>query len=154
MKRHLLFGAFLMLVSPLLALAQTDNTNDEQITVKRVVEDYLSKKDLKAVERSLSADAKIISVDGRGRVVETLISKPSKQSKDTTTVLPEQRITAVDVTESGASVKVESEFSAGSKVAVTPTKHIQYVSLLKVSGEWKIVSILMPPLKFAEVASK
>ncbi len=67
MKRHFLFVAFLVLVAPLLALAQTDQTNDEQTTVRRVVEDYLSKKDLKAVEHSLSADAKIFSVDGRGR---------------------------------------------------------------------------------------
>jgi ABC-type thiamine transport system substrate-binding protein len=154
MKLHFLLIAFLVLVSPLLALAQTDQTNDDQTTVKRVVEDYLSKKDLKAVERSLSADAKIISVDGRRRVVETLISKPSKQRADVTTVLPEQKITAIDVTEGGASVKVESEFSADLKPAVTPRKHIQYISLLKVGGEWKIVSILMPPIKFAEVASK
>ena len=154
MKRHFLFVAFLVLVAPLLALAQTDQINDEQTTVRRVVEDYLSKKDLIAVERSLSADAKIISVDGRGRVVETLVSKPSKQRADATTILPEQRITAIDVTEGGASVKVESEFSADSKPAVTPRKHVQYISLLKVNGEWKIVSILMPPLRFAEVASK
>lgn len=154
MKRHLLFVALLVLVSPLLAMAQTDNTNDEQTTVKRVVEDYLSKKDLEAVKRSLSADAKIISVDGRGRVVETLISKQSKQRADATTVLPEQKITAIDVTEGGASVKVESEFSSEMKSSVSPRKHVQYVSLLKINGEWKIVSILMPPLKFAEVASK
>jgi DNA-binding transcriptional regulator/RsmH inhibitor MraZ len=99
MKRHFLFVAFLLLASPLLALAQTDQSNDEQASVKRIVEDYLSKKDSEAVKRSLSSDAKIISVDGRGRVVETLISKPSKQRADATSVLPEQRITAIDVTE-------------------------------------------------------
>jgi hypothetical protein len=154
MKRHFLFVAFLVMVSPLLVLAQTSQTNDEQIAVKRVVEDYLSKKDLKAIERSLSADAKIISVDERGRIVETLVSKLSKQRADATTILPEQKITAIDVTEGGASVKVESEFSADLKPTVTPRKHVQYISLLKAGGEWKIVSILMPPLKFAEVASK
>ena len=154
MKRHLLFVALLVLVSPLLTLAQSNQPNDEQTVVKRVVDDYLSKKDLKAVERSLSTDAKIISVDGRGRVVETLISKSSKQRAEATTVLPDQRITAIDVTEGGASVKVESEFSSELKASVSPQKHVQYVSLLKVNGEWKIVSILMPPLKFAEVASK
>jgi hypothetical protein len=114
----------------------------------------LSKKDPEAVKRVLSDDAKIISIDGRGQVIETPISKPFKQRANTTVVLPEQRITAVDVTEDGASVKVESEFSADQKSAVLPRKHIQYVSLLKVNGEWKIVSILMPPLKFAETASK
>ena len=151
MKRHLLFVAFLMLVSPLLAMAQTNQTNDEQTAVKRVVEDFLSGK---AVGRSLSADAKIISVGGRGRVVETLISKPYKQRAGVTTVLPEQTIAAIDVTEGGASVKVESEFPSDMKPSVSPRKHIQYLSLLKVNGEWKIVSILMPPLRFAEVASK
>ncbi len=154
MKRHLLFLAFLVLVSPLAALAQTEQTNDEQTAVKRVVEDYLSKKDLKAVERSLASNAKIISVDGRGRVVETLISKPSKQRTDATTVLPEQKIIAIDIMEGGASVKVENEFSADLKPAVMARKHVQYISLLKVGGEWKIVSILMPPLGFAQAASK
>ena len=154
MKRHLLLTAIFMLISPLLIPAQSDKTNDEQIAVRRVVEDYLSKKDLQAVKRALSADAKIISVDGRGRVVETLMSKPFRQRTDVTTVLPEQRIVAIDVTEDGASVKVESEFPSDLKPAVMPRKHIQYVSLLKVNGEWKIVSILMPPLKFAEATSK
>lgn len=146
--------AILLLVSPLFVMAQTDKTNDEQIAVKRVVEDYLSKKDPEAVKHALSADAKIISVGGRGHVIETPISKPFKQRANSTVVLPEQRIAAIDVTEDGASVKVESEFSADQISAVSPRKHIQYVSLLKVNGEWKIISILMPPLKFAETASK
>lgn len=154
MKKHFIFLALLVLVSPLLAMAQTNQSNDEQLAVKRVVEDYLSKKDLKAVERALSSDAKIISVDSRGRVVETPVSKPSKQQANATTILPEQKITLIDVTEGGASVKVESEFSSDLKPSVSPRKHVQYVSLLKVNGEWKIVSILMPPLKFTEVASK
>ncbi len=154
MKQHFFSAAILVLVLPLLAMAQTNNANSEQTAVKRVVEDYLSKKDSEAVKRSLSADAKIISVDGRGRVVETLISRPSKQRADATTILPEQKVTTIDVTESGASVKVESEFPSEVKPSILPHKHIQYISLLKINGEWKIVSVLMPPLKFAEVARK
>lgn len=153
MKQYFI-TAILVIFLPLFVAAQTDKTTDEQLAVKRVVEDYLSKKDPETVKRALSNDAKIISVDGRGRVIVTPISKPSKQRANTTVVSPEQRIAAIDVTEDGASVKVESEFLADQKSAVSPRKHIQYVSLLKVNGEWKIVSILMPPLKFAETVSK
>lgn len=155
MKQFYLLAAVMVLILPSLAIiAQTDKTADEQIMVKRVVEDYLSKRDPEAVRRALSGDAKIISVDGRGKIVVTLISKPAKLMPDGFVVYPEQRIAAIDITEGGATVKVESEFPAYLKTAVTPHKHVQYISLLKAKGEWKIVSILMPPLRFTETASK
>lgn len=155
MKRHLLLTATLMLISPLLGFGQSDNAGDEQSNVRRVVENYLSKKDPEAVKRAFSADAKIISVNAKsGKLTETLISKPFKQPAGSSSISPGQTIAAIDVTEDGASVKVESEFPADKTPAVSPRKHVQYISLLKISGEWKIVGILMPPLKFAETASK
>ena len=153
MKRHYLFSAFVVLVSPLLAFAQ-QRSGDVDV-VRKVVEDYLLKRDPRAVERSLARTAKVISADGNGRVTETPISKPAKHRKGATINLPEQKIASIDVTEGGALVKVESTFDSSSSShesgvpAVSPSVHVQYISLLKVDrGEWKIVSILMPPLRF------
>jgi len=152
MRKSLLIVSLLFSFS-LAVVAQESPTNNENDAVRGVVQAYLND-NVELKKRALHPDAKIISVDGRGRVVETLISKPFKQRAGVTITLPEQRIAAVDVTVKGASVKVESEFPADKTPAVTPRKHIQYISLLKVNGEWKIVSILMPPQRFAEVASK
>ena len=152
MRKFLIIAGFLFSFS-LAAVAQESPANNENDAVRQLVQAYLND-NVELKKRALHPDAKIISVDGRGRVVETLISKRSKQRAGAAIALPEQRIAAVDVTVEGASVKVETEFPADKTPVVTPRKHIQYISLLKVSGEWKIVSILMPSLKFAEVATK
>ncbi len=82
----------------------------------------------------------------------TPFSKPRKTIKGAVEILPTQRIVAVDVALGAATVKVESEFAAFS-AGEKPRKHFQYLSLLKVAGEWKIVSVLMPT-EFEESASK
>lgn len=125
------------------ALAQT-SSNDET-AVRTVVDTYLAKKDTGAVERTLSPGAKIISVDGRGRVIETPIGKPAKLTRGMM-VLPSQSIVAVDIASDGATVKVQSDFSAG---PLAVPAHFQFISLLKIGGEWRIVSILMPPGRLA-----
>lgn len=50
-------------------------------------------------------------------------------------------------------VPAQNDKTNDEQIAVT-RKHIQYISLLKINGEWKMVGILMPPLSFAETASK
>ncbi len=119
--------------------------------VKQTVESYINK----TAQDIFHPNAKIFSTDGAGkRLIETPINKPYKPKKGETTGQSSQRIVAFDITEDGASVKVETEFPSGMNPAVTPRRHIQYISLLKVNGQWKIVSILMPPLRFTEMAIK
>ena len=149
MKRNFVAIAILLICLPLLAEAQTSDAKSEELLVRQTVESYINK----TSQNVLHPDAKIISVDGSGKTFsEVKINKPFKLQKDVTTVESQQKISAIDVTTDGASVKVETEFPSDSNVA--PRKHIQYISLLKLKGEWKIVSILMPPLRFAELASK
>lgn len=150
MKRKIWFLVISTIILSVPAFAQSIS-NDDSAAVRQVVDIYLAKKDLNAVRRTLSPDAKIISVDSaRGRVVETLISKPTKKTEGTV-VEPSQKIVAVDIAANGATVKVESEFAAGMPA---PAKHFQYISLLKIGGDWKIVSILMPSMEFAQTAIK
>ena len=150
MKRNFWLIAILLMCFPLLAQAQISDTKSEETLVKQTVESYLNKTE----KNVLHQDAKIISVDGTGkRLIETSINaKARKLKKGETIGESTQRIAAVDLTNEGAFVKVETEFSGG--VKTTPPIHVQYISLLKLNGEWKIVSILMPPVRFAEMASK
>jgi len=151
MKKFSLPIAALLLSLPFLAHAQEVDATKEKEAVRRAVESYLAK-DREMLKRVLYPGAKIFSVESSGKkITKTLISAPAKRLRPGATVfLPPQRIIAIDVTAEGASVKVESDLSSGPAPAVEPRKHIQYISLLKLGGEWKIVSILMPPLRFAE----
>jgi hypothetical protein len=150
MKRNFVFFAMLLLSLPLLVKAQSVETNSEQAAVRQTVEAYINKTN----QNVLHPDAKIFSTDGTGKLTETPINKPYKPVKGETVGKSLQQIAAIDITEGGASVKVETQFLAGASSVYTLRKHIQYISLLKVNGEWKIVSILMPPMRFAEMASK
>ncbi len=143
MKQTLFLAAFLCLALPFMAASQ--ELTDEQL-VRKTVNIYIAKNDVEAVKRVLSPDAKIISVDtANKKILESLISKPY-QPKTGEAISPSvQKITAVDLTNGGALVKVETTFSTP---GVAPGPHTQYISLLKVGLEWKIVSILMPPLRF------
>ena len=152
MKRTLFLVTFLCLALSFVATAQdvtavTAQTGltDEQL-VKQAVNTYIAKNDAEAVKRVLSPEAKIISIDtANKKVTESLISRPYKAKTGETVSPGAQKITAVDITDGGALVKVETTLSAP---GVTPQPHTQYISLLKVGQEWKIVSILMPPLRF------
>ncbi len=150
MKRNFWLIAILFLCLPLLAQAQAFDAKSEETLVKQSVESYLNK----TSQTVLHPDAKIISVDGTGkRLIETSFdAKPYKLKKGEFIRESSQRIIAVDIATDGASVKVETEFALDEKF--TLPKHIQYISLLKLNGEWKIVSILMPPLRFAESVGK
>ena len=154
MKKNLLVVAMLLLWVPLLVNSQDVEADREKEAVRQAVESYLIK-DQGALKRALHPDAKIVSLDSSsGKILETPISKPAKKLPPGATVIQSsQKIVAIDVTRDGASVKVETDFSSSSP-AMAPQKHIQYISLLKLKGEWKIVSILMPPLRFADVAGK
>ena len=145
--KTLLLAAGLLLALSMVGVAQSDTDG-----ARRAVETYISIKEPASKHDVVYRDARIISIDGQGRVVESLISKPAKDRKGVTVVLPEQRITSIDMTDGAALVKVESVFPADSTQVTSPRTHIQYISLLKLNGDWKIVSILMPPLRLEQVA--
>lgn len=153
MSKNFLMAAWLLLSLTVSARAQ-DGTSDAA-AVRRTVENYLQTVDPAARKRSLHPAAKIYSAGSRGvELFETLVSKPARRLPPEATVEQyPQSVVAVDVTKDGASVKVETDLSSVAGPAVSPRKHVQYLSLLKLNGEWKIVSILMPPLRFAGATS-
>jgi len=146
MKRTLLFSAFLFLAMPLAAAAQAVNSGDE-LSVRQAVNVYLSGTDSEAKKRLFSPNAKIISLVNN-KIIESPVSKPYKPKANETVAGSVQKIAAIDVGGGGALVKIETTFSGGTNTGLAPQPHIQYISLLKADGEWKIVSILMPPLRF------
>lgn len=154
MKMKFLLLAALSVVLPSAATAQ--DADKESDAVRQVVQAYIGGANLEAKRGALHPEAKILSVAGRigkFRVVETPVSKPSKAIPGETIIEPSQRIVAVDVAEDGAMVKVESAFPSDLPGGALQN-HFQYLSLLKVNGEWKIVGILMPSTRRVEAASK
>lgn len=150
MKKCIFLAAFFLLSLSFSANAQTVDANTENEAVRKVVEAYLYAKEPNVRRQAFYGEAKIISLDAaRGKVTETPVSKPYKKKAGETVGESAQKIVSIDVTAGGALVKVETEFPADAKPSVTPQKHFQYLSLLKVNGEWKIVQILMPPLEFS-----
>jgi len=154
MKKFLLIIGLLFSFS-LAAVAQESPVNNEDDAVRQVAQAYLND-NIELKQRALDPDAKIISVHSKsGKVMATDIFKKSrerKMPKGAVVILPTQKIVAIDVAPGAATVKVESEFppfTEGEK----SRKHFQYLSLLKLAGEWKIVSVLMPT-EFEESASK
>jgi hypothetical protein len=148
MKKFLLIVGLLFNFS-LAAVAQESPANNENDAVRQVVQDYLGD-NIEVKQRALYSDATITSVNSKGGKAMVFVTPFSKKSskkteklmKDAIRISPTQKIIAVDVAQDAATVKVESEFapfSAGEQ----PRKHFQYLSLLKLAGEWKIVSALM-----------
>jgi Putative lumazine-binding len=119
-------------------------SDNERAAIKTAVETYLYEEDRTKVARVVDSHAKILGVDAAGKLVTTAISKPAgKMPKGATTRAPRQKIVNIDVFANGAVVKVETDRLSldGPNADV---RHAQYLSLLKLNGEWKIVSILMP----------
>ncbi len=145
----------LLLTAGLLCLslpvkAQNVSTDKEKDNVRRVVETYLYAEEPEERKRTTHGQAKIFSLDG-GKVTETTISKPARKLPRRVVVISRQKIINIDMTDGAASVKVETHLSSDTE---QHPKHAQYVSLLKVNGEWKIVSILMPPPRLRGAAAK
>ena len=89
MKKYFFSVLALTLLFVLPSAAQTAQEENDQAAVRKAVEDYLSKKDAVAVKRALSEDAVIISVDGRGRLIKSLVSKSAKPlPKNATVTIP------------------------------------------------------------------
>ena len=152
MRKKLVVLTMLLVSLPSMSEAQEAGTGDERDAVKRAVETYLYAEEPEERKRVISPRAKIYSVDPSGsKMTETPLSTQAKKLPKGGKVISRQKIVSMDVTQGGASVKVETDLSSEQ---VKYPKHIQYLSLLKLSGEWKIISILMPPLKPAGAVSR
>ena len=149
MRKSLLLLIALLLCLALIAQAQEARVEKEKDAVRRVVETYLYAEEGEDRKRTISPMAKILSVDpGGSKVIETPTSKSAKNHKGARE-RSRQKIVSIDMVEGGAFVKVETDVSSDS---VKVLKHLHYLSLLKVSGEWKIVGILMPPFRTSGAA--
>lgn len=138
----IIFSLCLALLCSVPYFAQGTDPKTEEQLVRKVVESYLDKTGQSVVH----SDAKIFSLDGAGnRLIESPF-RSGRLRKGETIGESTQHVVSVDLANSGGVAKVETEFQPASETAVTPQKHIQYISLLKIGGEWKIVNILMPPL--------
>lgn len=151
MSKHV-FLATLLLGCALLVKAQEAGADKERDAIRQVVETYLYAENPEERKRVISPQAKVVSVDlNQARVIETPISKPATKLPTKAITRSQQKIVSIDVAGGGALVKVETDLSSEASRA---PKHIHYLSLLKVSGEWKIISILMPPLVMPGAADK
>lgn len=141
--------AFLLLLGAAAGLMEVraqQPADADRNAIKVAVETYLYEEDRIKVARVVDPGAKILSVDGEGKLRLTATSKPAgKMPKGATTRVPRQKIVSIDVFENGAVVKVETDrLSLDGPNA--DMRHAQYISLLKLNAEWKIVSILMPSI--------
>lgn len=131
------------------ARAQQAGGDGEKDAVRRVAETYLYAEEGEERKRTVYPLAKILSVDAKGgKIIETPISKPARR-REGARERSRQKIVSVDVAEGAASVKVETDLSSDT---LKLPKHLHYLSLLKVGGEWKIVGILMPALRMPAAA--
>ena len=144
MRITYVFFALLLAFTGVSSVCAQQPGDKERDAIKVAVETYLYEEDRIKVARVVDPAAKILSVDGEGKLRTTASSKPAgKMPKGTTTRVPRQKIVSIDVFENGAVVKVETDRLSldGPNADV---RHAQYISLLKLNGAWKIVSILMP----------
>lgn len=152
MRKVLLLAAASLLSMSFTVRAQDAEAEREREAVRKAVETYLYAEDVEEKKRVSYDGAKIVSVDSDGRRIrETPLSASAKKVKGAKTMRSPQKIDAIDITNDAATVKVATEFMPTDANAA-PLKHFQYISLLKVSGEWKIVGILMPVVTYQRPA--
>jgi ketosteroid isomerase-like protein len=118
-------------------IAQSKPKDSEETAIRQVVQQYLDGLRFNDVERLKKAfwpDARLFFVKRDGQLgqltqaqwYEGFKESAGKEEKG------DLRITAVDITGNAASVKVEEDYPG--------SKYIDYLSLLKFDGQWKIVN--------------
>ena len=91
------------------AVRAQQTSDNERAAIEVAVETYLYEEDRAKVARVVDPGAKILSVDGKGKLAITATSKPAgKMPKGATTRVPRQKIVNIDIFENGAVVKVET----------------------------------------------
>jgi hypothetical protein len=115
---------------------------DEADVVKRVVETYLYAEEPDEKKSPLHKEAKIYSFGPGNRMNVTPFSKPARRREGKSSRSP-QRVVSVDVAGDSATVKVLTDFAPDDPKAGDAAKHYQYLWLMKLNGEWKIIAALM-----------
>jgi hypothetical protein len=130
------FAALLLVASPMIFALRPPDKIDEA-AVRETVQQYLHGlkfNDIESLKKAFYPDAKLFFVKKNGELgqltqeqwYEGFKGSAGKEEQG------ELQIAALDVTGTVASVKVEEDY---------PTSHYtDYVSLLKLNGEWKIVN--------------
>jgi hypothetical protein len=136
MKRFLTASICLILAITFV-LAQTAKSSGEDAAVRSVVESYLHGlkfNDVDSLKKAFWPDAKLFFVKRDGTLGQLTQEQWYKgfEGSDGKEEKGDLRITAVDITDNAASVKVQEDY---------PTSvYIDYLSLLKFNGEWRIVN--------------
>ncbi len=136
MKNIILLIALTILLAGF-SFAQTAKSDTEETAIRAVVETYLHGLKFNNIEdfkKAFRPDAKLMFVKNNGEFGELTqeqwyagFAKVAGQEEK-----GELKIAAVDITGNAASVKVEEYYAAD--------VYIDYLSLLKIKGEWKIVN--------------
>ena len=147
-------GGKILLAALLLALGAAARAQDagdggaaEREAVRKVVETYLFAEYDDEKKSPLHPEAKIFTVDEAGKRIKftTILKSKARRVKGEKISRSPQKVVSVEVAGNAAYVKVATDFSPeGPKEA--PPEHVQFISLMKLEGEWKILSILMPSM--------
>ncbi len=151
MGGKILLAALLALGVSAQARAQDAGGDDgaaEREAVRKVVETYLYAEYDDEKKSPIHPEAKIFSVDAGGKRIRftTILKTKARQPKGAKTSRSPQRVVSVEMVNDAAWVTVATDFTP-EEPPNAPPEHIQYISLLKLEGEWKIVSILMPSVR-------
>ena len=137
MKRLSFLTAALLLLACATAYGQTPRPGDEEAAVRQAVQSYLHGlkfNDVESLKKAFWPEAKLFWVKKDGKLgqltqsqwYEGFAASAGKEEKG------DLKITDVDMTGDAASVKVEEDYPG--------SVYIDYLSLLKFDGEWKIVN--------------
>jgi protease I len=134
-----ILGVVSLLVTTVAVMASASRTqaNPEDAAVRQVVQHYLhglKHNDVESLKKAFYPEAKLLFLkkDGQlGQLTQEQWYKGFAASAGKEEA-GDLSITAVDITANAASVKVEEVYDT--------SKYTDYLSLLKISGEWKIVN--------------
>jgi hypothetical protein len=137
MKRLFLLTISLWLLAGANAFGQIAKPDSEEAAVRRAVESYLHGlkfNDVEGLKKAFWPEAKLFFVKNDGKLgqltqsqwYEGFAASAGKEEQG------DLRITDVDITGDAASVKVEEDYPG--------SVYVDYLSLLKFDGEWRIVN--------------
>lgn len=137
MRRFFFLATALLLIAGSTAFGQTNKPVDEEAALRRAVESYLHGlkfNDVESLKKAFWPEAKLFFVKGDGKLgqltqsqwYEGFAASAGKEEQG------DLRITDVDITGNAASVKVEEDYPG--------SVYVDYLSLLKFDGEWRIVN--------------
>ena len=145
LSAKILLAALLALCPAAPAGAQDAGDAAEREAVRRVVETYLYAEYDDEKKSPVHPEAKIFSADSGGKRIRftTILKTKARQPKGARTSRSPQKVVAVEVVNDAAWVTVATDFTPEGPPDAPP-EHIQFISLMRLEGVWKIVSILMP----------